>query len=501
MHLKILQGDLEKRNGIYYEYDPYSKPLGQGGMGVVFKGVRVNVATGARAVVAIKAMRDGLPDEVYRRAHREANIKAKNENLIEMLGFIVTQEQELGGRSVRRYYVISEFLSGVVLTDILKGNFKDYDGIEVPYARKLYSAYISDRENTSVQIIKRVLAGIMSLHDKGYIHRDIDPSNIMVTKDGGLKIIDFGIAKDVVNLNSNDGLHSKAGKFIGKAEYAAPELVLGDVRGQSFTTDIYAIGILFYQLLVGTLPFTGTQYEVLQKQLNKNVPVALVPYAKFRSVIKKATAKKQSSRYQSCMEMRVAIDNATSFDWKPVGRVAVILMIASGIGFGGYKIFFGPSNVNNPVIEPLSSLPPGINEQFSKALALLNSESASEVKEGWENMHRLAMDSSLADAKREIGTIMFVDHKVSLSKRISSRRSLLEIASDESQDTTIYYLSDIEDDSVMTGEALVALGISYYRKSQWNKSKNALKKALPKLEHSSNEVLYNKAVEYLNYMQ
>ena len=134
MNQKILQGENEKRNGIYYEYDPFSKPLGEGGMGVVYKGFRVNAATGGRQVVAIKAMKDGLPAEVYGRARREASIQLKNDNLVEMMGFISTNEQELGGRAIRRYYVVSEFLNGVVLTDLLKGNFKDRDGIEIPYA-------------------------------------------------------------------------------------------------------------------------------------------------------------------------------------------------------------------------------------------------------------------------------------------------------------------------------------------------------------------------------
>ena len=107
MQRKILQGDDEKRDGIYYEYDPFSKPIGEGGMGVVYKGFRVNTSTGARQVVAIKAMKDGLPDEIYGRAAREAGIRLKNDNLVEMMSFISTVEQELGGRSIRRYYVVS----------------------------------------------------------------------------------------------------------------------------------------------------------------------------------------------------------------------------------------------------------------------------------------------------------------------------------------------------------------------------------------------------------
>lgn len=511
MQQKILQGENEKKNGIYYEYDPFSKPLGEGGMGVVYKGLRVNVATGGRQVVAIKAMKDGLPDEVYGRARREAGIQLKNDNLVEMMGFISTNEQELGGRAIRRYYVVSEFLNGVVLTDLLKGSFKNRDGIEIPYAKQLYTRYVSDKESTVVEIIKRVLAGIMALHDKGYIHRDIDPSNIMVTKEGNLKMIDFGIAKDVANLNTHDGLHTSAGKFIGKAEYAAPELVLGDVRSQNFTTDVYAIGILFYQLLVGKLPFEGPQYDILQKQLKKKLPVNNIPYRQYRYIVKKATAKDQSARYQSCIEMRMAIDIAKpGFDWNLAGKAAAIILMAGGIGYGGYKW------VNTPDIPtPIPPTPDivivgsthskskedSLKSLFNNALVQLNSNDQTKVKSGWNTMQHLAKDENFDDAKREIGVTMFVDHKVELSSQISSRRTHLGLTSGQSQSESKKILSEIQNDSVMTGEALVALGISCYRNSEWAKAKEALKSALPKLIEGKNDDLYNQAVEYLNNMQ
>lgn len=508
MQQKILQGENEKQNGICYEYNPFSKPLGEGGMGVVYKGFRVNLANGSRQVVAIKAMKDGLPDEVYARARREASIQLKNDNLVEMMGVISANEQELGGRAIRRYYVVSEFLNGVVLTDLLKGNFKDSDGIEIPYAKQLYTRYISDKETTVVEIIKRVLAGIMALHDKGYIHRDIDPSNIMVTKEGNLKMIDFGIAKDVTNLNTHDGLHTSAGKFIGKAEYAAPELVLGDVRSQNFTTDVYAIGILFYQLLVGKLPFEGPQYDILQKQLKKNLPVSNIPYRKYRSIVKKATAKKQTDRYQSCIEMRMAIDTATDgFDWKLAGKAAAIILAVGGMGYGGYHFTNNkPEPINlvhvdshTPIV-PKPSKDDSLKSVFENALAQLNSNDQTKVKNGWKTMQRLAKNENFADAKREIGVTMFVDHKVKLSSLVTSRRSLLGLSSNQSMTESKKILTEIQNDSVMTGEALFALGISYYRNSEWTKAKEALNSALPKLKEGENEALFNQAVEYLNNM-
>lgn len=505
--MKILQGELEKRRGIYYEYDPFSKPLGVGGMGTVYKGFCVTVANDSREIVAIKAMKDGLPEEVYERARREASIQLRNDNLIEMKGFISTNEQELGGRCIRRYYVVSEFLNGIVLTELLKGNFKNCDGIEIPYARQLYSDYVQDKFSIAVQIIRRVLAGIMALHDKGYIHRDIDPNNIMVTKEGNLKIIDFGIAKDVRNLNTRDNLHTSTGKFIGKAEYAAPELVLGDVLSQNYTTDVYAIGILFYQLLVGKLPFSGPQYDVLQKQLKTNIPVNNIIYRKYRSVVKKATAKDQSSRYQSCIEMRMALDSAKDgVDWGLLGKISAGVLLVSGLGFGAYRMMGNkePSENSDVVVNSsgevenvVDSRKDSLDKVFSNALAQLNSNKEVEVKSGWSTMRALAEKEDYPNAKREVGVTLFVDYKVKLSSNISARRAHLNFSSDFNPADAKKILSSIEDDSVMTGEALLALGISCYRNSEWDAAIKALESATEKLQ-GKNEELYNKAAEYLN---
>ena len=121
MLIKRLQGQLEKLNGYYYEFDMHSKPLGEGGMGVVYKGFKIYKATGNRSVVAIKAMFDGLPSEVYERAEREASIRLRNDNLVEMLGFISEIEIDPYGMQKKRYYVVSEYLNGVVLSDLLAG--------------------------------------------------------------------------------------------------------------------------------------------------------------------------------------------------------------------------------------------------------------------------------------------------------------------------------------------------------------------------------------------
>ena len=88
MSLVRLQGEIEKKNGVYYQVDSSDEPIGVGGMGQVYKGICVNERTGATRPVAIKFMFDDLPAQAIERARREASIQLRNDNLVEMLGFI-----------------------------------------------------------------------------------------------------------------------------------------------------------------------------------------------------------------------------------------------------------------------------------------------------------------------------------------------------------------------------------------------------------------------------
>lgn len=315
-----LKGNSAHDKNIYYEFDTDTEPLGEGGMGKVYRGRQVSEITGISRDVAIKFMFDGLPQSVIDRARREASIRVVSENLVEMMDFIETTS-EGPNHSVRsHYHVVSELLTGVMLADLLNGITTTKDGRQITFAQNLYKMYKEDRANFALIIMKNIASGIMTLHDKGYIHRDIDPTNIMVTEDGKIKLIDFGIAKKLPNhnttggdkLSTQDRSLTMTGQFVGKPQYAAPELVVGDIDYQNETTDIYAMGILFYQLLVGKLPFTGPVTKVLDAQKNQKTPVKSIAGIKnvndFRYVVSKATEKEQNKRYQSAAEFRVALD-------------------------------------------------------------------------------------------------------------------------------------------------------------------------------------------------
>ena len=409
MNIIHLQGPAEKRAGIHYEYDADSRPLGEGGMGRVFKGFRVNEKTGERMPVAIKAIYENIPDRVVERARRESEIQVDHDNLIRMYGFVEDKAADTGKV---HYHVVMELLVGVTLEDLLKGVTEDSHGMQIPFAAEIRGQYLSNRVVASIRIMKSLLSGLMSLHDRGIIHRDIDPSNIMLTLDNKIKLIDFGICKQIVNLASQDKGLTASGVFMGKVNYAAPELVLGDVRSQSYTTDIYALGVVFYQLITGHLPFTGTDQDILTSNLRKAIPMADVKHSGIKKIIKKATEKSQAKRYQSVAEMRVDLEHIAPlkkdgiFSGKNVGIAASILVILS-LGIGLFV-----SNRNSDVERPLESEQnetieayhvPNSGELFNYAKAYMKMDSPDSLEKARIILKSLASDSAYSPAMLEYG--------------------------------------------------------------------------------------------------
>lgn len=408
MNIIRLQGDAEKRKGIYYEYDVDATPLGEGGMGRVFKGFRVVERTGERMPVAVKAIYDNIPERVVERARREAEIQLDNDNLIRMYGFVETISHYEGGTKCKvHYHVIMELLIGVTLEDIMNGITSDQNGMQIPFAAELYTQYTQDRYSAVVRIIKPILSGLMALHDKGYIHRDIDPSNIMVTIDGKIKLIDFGICKQIVSLESLDKALTASGVFMGKVNYAAPEMVLGDVRSQNYTTDIYALGILLYQLCAGHLPFSGTDQDILAANLRNPLPMKDIKKVEFKRIIRKATEKVQSKRYASVAELRVALDripvnNGNYIDSKKTIKYSVLFLIMIAIIAG--SVFLFKSKEITPVPSVITKT---CDELYEQALTSLNQKDSVKIQlQGKEQLRILAEDSLYAPAQLKYYVIL-----------------------------------------------------------------------------------------------
>lgn len=316
-------------------------------MGRVMRGVRVDERTGGRQPVAVKFIYDGLPPHVIERARREAGIRIVSENLVMMHGLVTIDVVDAEGTPHTHHHVVSELLHGVMLHNILQGRTTDPDGIPVPYAEELYRLSQTDPVRFAVDVVRRLLTGVMALHDHGYIHRDLDPSNIMATSDGTLKIIDFGVALPFraapvapkapaapvpcgapQGINAPEALAAaeapaaapvlsaearlsvlSSSAFVGKAEYAAPELADCALEQQNASTDIYALGILLFELATGRRPFTGPIEAVLEQQRTAPLPLDEVPHPALREVVSRATAKDQAQRFQTAPELRVALDN------------------------------------------------------------------------------------------------------------------------------------------------------------------------------------------------
>ncbi len=441
MNIIRLQGEAELRAGIYYEYDVDSKPLGEGGMGRVFKGFRVNQRTGERKPVAIKAIYENIPERVVERARRESEIQVDHDNLIRMYGFVeaVTLATEKTPARIH-YHVVMELLIGVTLEDVLNGITTDKHGMQIPFAAELYNQYQNQKVKATVRIMKAVLSGLMSLHDRGIIHRDIDPSNIMITFDNKIKLIDFGICKQIITLGSQDRGLTATGVFMGKVNYAAPELVLGDVKSQNYTTDIYAMGVLLYQLMTGHLPFSGTDQEVLAANLRKSFPLKEVKRGDIKRIIQKATEKPQNKRYSSVAEMRVALEHVKQDESDNkilpitpkllVGTAAVVALTLGSIflfsNIGSETNQTSQSQQNSILTQPVVT--PSSKQLLTNAIAYLDMDSPDSTKNGSKILMSLANDSAYAPAMLEYG-ILYAKATSSFPE-VSSRQERLGVKPD-----------------------------------------------------------------------
>ena len=152
-----------------------------------------------------------------------------------------------------------------------------------------------------IKFLSQMTAGVQAIHDAGIVHRDLKPENILISNDGSIKIADFGIAR-----NKNGPKLTEHGGVVGTIEYVAPEYLL---RSQvDWRSDIYALGVLAYEMITGKAPFTGdSHYASVSKRLQEDPePPSLhrndCP-AQIDAIILKALEREPVKRYQSAIEM------------------------------------------------------------------------------------------------------------------------------------------------------------------------------------------------------
>ena len=219
--------------------------LGAGAMGTVFRGRHMKLERD----VAIKVLHDSLAREpkMLARFQREAQAAARlqHPNLISVLDV-----GDADGHPV----MVLEYAKGPRLSDIINGK---------PLAPERI-----------IRLVRQLLAGLAHAHDAGLIHRDLKPANIMVEMDDGVeipRIVDFGIAI----LRDGDGEQAggkltDTGQILGTPLYMAPEQAKGDPIDHRI--DLFALGIIIYEMLAGVPPFTGSAIEIALANISKDAP-------------------------------------------------------------------------------------------------------------------------------------------------------------------------------------------------------------------------------------
>ncbi len=249
------------------------RSIGEGGMANVYLGYD----TILDRKVAVKVLRGDLAgDEKFvRRFQREALSASSlsHPNIVEM--YDVGEDNGI-------YYIVMEYIEGETLKQLLKRRGK---------------LTLSE----ALDIMLQLTDGMASAHDAYIIHRDLKPQNIMIKDDGQIKITDFGIA---MALNSTQ--LTQTNSVMGSVHYLPPEQASG--KGSTIRSDIYSMGIIFYELLTGELPFRGDNaVEIALKQMKEPIPDVRefnkeIPTSVY-NVIKRATAKNPKNRYTDAREM------------------------------------------------------------------------------------------------------------------------------------------------------------------------------------------------------
>ena len=175
----------------------------------------------------------------------------------------------------------------------------------------------------STHIMKQLTSAISHAHDNGIIHRDIKPQNILVDQDGNVKITDFGIA---TTLGATS--YTQTNSVIGTVHYLSPEQARGGMATKA--SDIYALGIVLYELLTGQLPFSGeSAVSIALKHLQTETPSvrafdATIPQS-VENIVNKATAKDVAHRYATADEMEADLETCLSIDRIHEGKFQVPL--------------------------------------------------------------------------------------------------------------------------------------------------------------------------------
>jgi serine/threonine-protein kinase len=255
--------------------------LGAGGMADVY--LADDTTLGRQVAVKVLLKRYAGDESFVERFRREAQAAARinHPNIVNIYDW---------GPVDGTYYIVMEYVEGETLKDHIRREGRYPPG-------------------EAVRIALELLAGVQVAHGVHIVHRDIKSQNILIDRAGTVKVTDFGIAK------ADDSQMTEAGSILGTAQYLAPEQAKGEPVDER--TDLYSVGVVFYEMLTGSLPFRGdSAVTVALKHVNEQPaePAELVPGLPYslNQIVLKALAKDPDQRYRNAAEFTADLVSARS---------------------------------------------------------------------------------------------------------------------------------------------------------------------------------------------
>ena len=325
--------------------------IGHGGMAEVHLGFDTRLSR----IVAIKMLRSDLArDSIFQARFRREAQSAASLNHPNIVSVYDTGEETVtgpDGRSISVPYIVMEYVEGHTVKELLS------DGTPVPI-------------NEAISIVSGILSALEYSHSQNLVHRDIKPGNIMLTGDGKVKVMDFGIARA---LTDSQATMTQTNAVVGTAQYLSPEQARGEqVDARS---DLYSTGVVLFELLTGRPPFTGDSAVAVAYQHVQQLPPTPssvtpdIPEALDR-VVMKALAKDREQRYSSAGSMLVDLMRASRGGNVNAPETAVwaqtqTLTPTQGSSAQGTPTQTLPSTAFQPVATATSSIAP-VNEEVEE---------------------------------------------------------------------------------------------------------------------------------------